>query len=132
MLIGHQHVRVGHNAYLALAYLCKIEPLPICILVDAICINQADNSEKSTQVGKMHAIYSNAALVIAWLGEAHPGFQGMLEGIVHLAKELQIEWRDAGRWFDIADELALIPWFSRYAPLLIYCICSSLSLNMPV
>lgn len=37
--------------------------------VDAICINQADNEEKSSQVQGMWRVYSCADLVIAWLGK---------------------------------------------------------------
>jgi len=36
--------------------------------IDAICINQNDNAEKSVQVQRMDLIYSNATQVIAWLG----------------------------------------------------------------
>lgn len=120
ILIGREHLRVGRNAHLALAHLCKAESLPINIWIDAICINQSDNAEKSAQVGRMHAIYSDAALVIAWLGEAMQESQGMLEEMVCLAKKSKIEWRDAKRWFDIADQLVVTPWFTRYAPLLTY------------
>ncbi|KAF5685648.1 cytochrome P450 monooxygenase monooxygenase [Fusarium denticulatum] len=38
------------------------------IWVDAICINQADNAEKSHQVAKMGEIYSQCGLVLCWLG----------------------------------------------------------------
>ncbi|KAI1132443.1 heterokaryon incompatibility protein-domain-containing protein [Nemania abortiva] len=41
----------------------------VCVWVDAICINQEDNKEKSEQVSKMANIYSNAARVMIWLGE---------------------------------------------------------------
>ncbi|KAF1964604.1 heterokaryon incompatibility, partial [Bimuria novae-zelandiae CBS 107.79] len=37
--------------------------------VDAICINQNDDAEKSEQVQRMWEIYSGADLVIAWLGK---------------------------------------------------------------
>ncbi|KAF5645853.1 cytochrome P450 monooxygenase [Fusarium tjaetaba] len=36
--------------------------------VDAICINQADDAEKSRQVAKMGEIYSQSGLVLCWLG----------------------------------------------------------------
>jgi hypothetical protein len=36
--------------------------------VDAICINQDDTSERNAQVAMMHRIYSQAAMVICWLG----------------------------------------------------------------
>lgn len=38
------------------------------IFVDAICINQTDQIEKSRQVPLMGDIYRNATMVIAWLG----------------------------------------------------------------
>ena len=38
--------------------------------VDAICINQHDNDEKSVQVQKMLTIFAKANYVIVWLGEA--------------------------------------------------------------
>ena len=37
--------------------------------VDAICINQSDNEEKSYQVQNMWRVYSCADLVVAWLGK---------------------------------------------------------------
>ncbi|KAF3810922.1 hypothetical protein GCG54_00003100 [Colletotrichum gloeosporioides] len=40
----------------------------IGLWVDAICINQSSNAEKSTQVGMMAEIYNRAARVILWLG----------------------------------------------------------------
>ena len=36
--------------------------------LDALCINQGDNEEKSSQVAKMADIYTRAKCVIAWLG----------------------------------------------------------------
>ncbi|KAF2968600.1 hypothetical protein GQX73_g5005 [Xylaria multiplex] len=38
------------------------------IWIDAICINQADNDERTHQVGLMRHIYSQANSVIIWLG----------------------------------------------------------------
>jgi hypothetical protein len=40
--------------------------------IDAVCINQEDPNEKETQISLMGDIYSNAATVIAWLGNAPP------------------------------------------------------------
>ncbi|KAI1472890.1 heterokaryon incompatibility protein-domain-containing protein [Daldinia caldariorum] len=46
------------------------------IWIDALCINQNDNSEKSLQVKAMNKIYANAHTVKIWLGKlpntAHP------------------------------------------------------------
>lgn len=49
---------------------------------DAICINQADNEEKSFQVNQMGDIYDKAAEVVVWLGHdvdgaAEVAFQGL-------------------------------------------------------
>jgi hypothetical protein len=38
--------------------------------VDALCINQASNSERSQQVALMADIYKSASLCRVWLGEA--------------------------------------------------------------
>ncbi|KAI1735241.1 heterokaryon incompatibility protein-domain-containing protein [Xylaria scruposa] len=38
------------------------------IWIDAICINQADNDERTHQVGLMRHIYSQAKSIIIWLG----------------------------------------------------------------
>lgn len=37
--------------------------------IDALCINQQDNSERSTQVANMLAIYWRASQVLVWLGD---------------------------------------------------------------
>lgn len=39
------------------------------IWIDAICINQSDDAEKSVQVAMMADIYAGAKNVIVWLGE---------------------------------------------------------------
>ncbi|KAH9209562.1 heterokaryon incompatibility, partial [Leptodontidium sp. 2 PMI_412] len=39
------------------------------IWIDAVCINQQDPAERSSQVGLMDEIYKGAQLVIAWLGK---------------------------------------------------------------
>jgi len=41
-----------------------------CLWVDAVCINQSDNHEKSAQVARMAAVYRKARRVLIWLGEA--------------------------------------------------------------
>ena len=41
--------------------------------IDAICLNQEDDEEKSKQVPRMSDIYSLAEEVIFWLGRNPPG-----------------------------------------------------------
>ena len=38
--------------------------------IDAICINQEDNEEKSAPVALMRKVYSNAQRVVVWLGKS--------------------------------------------------------------
>jgi hypothetical protein len=38
--------------------------------VDAVCINQADDAEKSQQVAQMHEIYRCSACILMWIGDA--------------------------------------------------------------
>jgi len=60
---------ITKNLCCALRYLRHKES-PRVIWVDAICINQNDEDEKSEQVQIMGDIYIVAAKVYAWLGEA--------------------------------------------------------------
>jgi hypothetical protein len=46
------------------------EDAPAWFWTDAICINQADDKEKSVQVKGMGETYSNASCVLVWLGAA--------------------------------------------------------------
>jgi hypothetical protein len=45
--------------------------------IDAICINQNSTADKNTQVPLMAAIYSNAMLCLAWLGDGNMLYTGM-------------------------------------------------------
>ncbi|KAK4231866.1 heterokaryon incompatibility protein-domain-containing protein [Podospora fimiseda] len=42
---------------------------PVILWIDALCINQNDNAEKSTQIQLMRDIYQGARAVTVWLGE---------------------------------------------------------------
>ncbi|KAI4185649.1 MAG: hypothetical protein L6R41_004006 [Letrouitia leprolyta] len=47
--------------------------------IDAVCINQADNEEKSHQIAMMRDIYTKAHQVIAWIGEEDPADASAME-----------------------------------------------------
>ena len=49
------------------------------IWIDAICISQQDPEERTHQVAFVGQIYSNASLVVAWLGENADGVVDVLE-----------------------------------------------------
>ena len=61
------------NLYDALQHVRSVDT-PILIWVDAICINQWDLAEKSSQVSFMAELYKQCDKVYVWLGRpAHPG-----------------------------------------------------------
>ncbi|OMP84340.1 Heterokaryon incompatibility protein 6, OR allele [Diplodia seriata] len=64
---------VAHNLNEALPYLIKVAALGTRYLwIDAICINQADHTEKDSQIPMMREIYTSAKYVLAWLGPDPP------------------------------------------------------------
>lgn len=54
--------------------------------IDALCIDQENDVEKSYQIPNMRFVYSKAAMVIAWLG-ANP--EGVLD-VLNLLAELKM------------------------------------------
>ena len=87
------------------------------IWVDALCINQADNEERSSQVPMMGDIYRSADCVIIWLGEEAEN-SGMalqfIQRITDLAKfDLAIKDDSCTQeWFALS-RLMNRPWFTR-------------------
>jgi hypothetical protein len=69
--LDEKFLRVHHNLYAALPYLVNRGKQGTCmrpIWIDAICINQEDEEEKSEQIASMHRIYRQAEKVWVWLG----------------------------------------------------------------
>ena len=60
-------VYITTNLYHALQQIWQDEPL-LKLWVDALCISQVDDTEKSEQVARMGTIFGSAACVTAWLG----------------------------------------------------------------
>jgi hypothetical protein len=72
--IGGQDMEIGRNLYKALLQIRdeqKKDGIGIIkiLWVDAICIDQKNNEEKSEQIMIMARIYSQATRVLMWLGE---------------------------------------------------------------
>ncbi|EME43338.1 hypothetical protein DOTSEDRAFT_107185, partial [Dothistroma septosporum NZE10] len=63
-----QRCAITREAYRALQRL-RSSTSTTYIWLDALCINQVDNLEKSLQVRKMLTIYKKATRVYVWLGE---------------------------------------------------------------
>jgi Heterokaryon incompatibility protein (HET) len=69
IVVNGIETEVTSNVYLALQDLRFKEDSRL-LWIDALCINQSDEKEKSYQVQQMGLIYKNAEKVIIWLGEA--------------------------------------------------------------
>ncbi|KAI0533773.1 heterokaryon incompatibility protein-domain-containing protein [Xylaria digitata] len=65
--LGSHIVSLTESLVVALEHLQHDEKA-LVVWADAVCINQADDAEKSDQVQMMSRIYKSAALVAAWLG----------------------------------------------------------------
>jgi hypothetical protein len=65
--VNNVEVQVTKNLEVALDNL-REDYSDIILWIDALCINQSDEKEKSEQVKQMKEIYSNASTTIAWLG----------------------------------------------------------------
>ncbi|KAG0646461.1 Heterokaryon incompatibility protein [Hyphodiscus hymeniophilus] len=77
---GCQHL-VTVNLESALRRLRRID-IDITLWVDALCINQSDNTERTRQVQLMHDIFDFAEEAIVYLGEVpHHGLMAMNESV---------------------------------------------------
>lgn len=75
---------------------------PQYLWIDAICINQGDNVEKSSQVAMMDVIYSHAETVVVWLGEEDFHTAGALKTMKELA-EVNLSAFEEKPYFDDYD-----------------------------
>lgn len=69
----------------ALLYACRGRTAPIWI--DQICINQKSNEEKNAQLPLMSNIYSGAAEVRIWLGEAADGSDELMDALANAGRK---------------------------------------------
>ncbi|KAE8382672.1 heterokaryon incompatibility protein-domain-containing protein [Aspergillus bertholletiae] len=81
---------VTKNLYTALLHL-RDPQLARTIWVDAICIDQDNDDEKSIQIPLMRAIYAQADRVIVWLGEAIEDGDNALKRIHRLAEDQSLQ-----------------------------------------
>lgn len=94
--------------------------------IDQICINQADDAEKSSQVPLMGTIYSNATSTIVWLDDVEEPWKArtMLAGIWHefvygteesslaMIRQHSLTYPHSGGWSQLSNIFAN-PYFSR-------------------
>ncbi|KAL8884389.1 MAG: hypothetical protein Q9215_007550 [Flavoplaca cf. flavocitrina] len=88
---GRKGLAVTENLYNALQYLRNMIS-PRTLWVDATCINQRDDEERSQQVTRMADIYRSAAKVLIWLGPAADNSTEALEALETLASKIHVDW----------------------------------------
>ncbi|KAM0428181.1 hypothetical protein ACHAPT_007082 [Fusarium lateritium] len=70
ILINNHSLQIRKSFFQAISVLVADNPTDtIRLWIDQICINQGNNAEKERQVQLMSKIYSQARLVVGWLGE---------------------------------------------------------------
>ncbi|KAF2627803.1 heterokaryon incompatibility protein [Macroventuria anomochaeta] len=94
--------------------------------IDQLCINQADNAEKSAQVGLMSEIYSKARRIIVWLGPEDDSSRACMEWcnalnglltVVPNAERMQVDkknYHDAYRFLAIKESFMNGSWGPRF------------------
>ncbi|KAK0099564.1 hypothetical protein ONS95_013540 [Cadophora gregata] len=104
-------VAVQENLYQALVHLRDRHQErsggAFVLWVDALCINQSDEVEKSHQVKHMRTVYENASAVCVWLGVAADGSDRLirtLKRVCDMAMELEREV--PGSWVNVMPKIA--------------------------
>jgi len=94
--------KITPNLHWALRSVCPADAVPHYIWADAICINQADDAERSAQVAFMGEIYARAERVLVCMGGAPTeGAEREVKGLVEKVKSKFL--RDGGRDLDTGN-----------------------------
>ncbi|KAF2018011.1 HET-domain-containing protein [Aaosphaeria arxii CBS 175.79] len=73
ILLNKQEFPVTANLFAALLHL-RLLDTPLRLWIDAICIDQSNLQERSSQVARMREIYKSSSRVYVWLGECHRAY----------------------------------------------------------
>jgi hypothetical protein len=118
---NNQHIQITTHVGTMLHYL-RSATKPVHLWIDAVCINQADESEKAVQVQSMGRIYSRASEVLVWLGEAtdKDQIEGVCESLQEIARggndklSTSKTWRPtSSQELDSLSSFLNRSWFSR-------------------
>ncbi|CAH0024970.1 unnamed protein product [Clonostachys rhizophaga] len=108
ILVGESPVLVTKNLYEAMIALQPVNE-PLFIWIDALCINQADDDEKSWQVGLMQEIYRQAHQVLAWLGIAEKESDSVIDNLHCLGGKAELLTREImSPWEYTSQKLCLV------------------------
>lgn len=115
-------MRIRENLETALRHL-RYERRDRILWVDAICINQQDDEERTQQVSQMATIYSMALSTVVYLGDLDPEADRAFDGLEMFAQNRHLSeipiWKvgDPTRveWSSIIviERILLFPWWRR-------------------
>jgi len=111
IFIGNQYLAVTVNLHAALLRL-RDHDIARIIWVDAVCINQEDDKEKTHQVQSMAQIYGKASRVIVWLGERADDSDVALE-VIRAAGKKSTNASNREKIQQTVLPLLQRPWFRR-------------------
>ena len=86
-----QRLSVTQNLAEALRYL-RFQDKPRVIWIDAICVDQRNQKERSCQVQRMADIYRNAERVLVWIGPARYDSALAIETLSTLSSRIEVDW----------------------------------------
>jgi hypothetical protein len=104
--INNQDVTVRPNLEAALRHIQE-DKRPVTLWIDAVCINQNDEVEKSQQVQMMRTIYEKALSVSVWLGPAEDDSDAVMDLLNNIGAQaleagiLNLRLEDLSSWFTI-------------------------------
>ena len=79
----------------------RLVDAPRTLWIDAVCINQNDQEERSSQVALMYEIFSCPVKNLIWLGEDNGTARRALDGIHLLVNDIKVETNDITDIFKI-------------------------------
>ncbi|KAE9363399.1 HET-domain-containing protein, partial [Stipitochalara longipes BDJ] len=89
---GYYTLPVTQNLAEALPYL-RLEDRPRTLWIDAICVNQSDMAERTSQVKRMGDIYSKAIRVVVWLGLASEDSSMAFDVFDFICSKITVDWQ---------------------------------------
>lgn len=110
LFLADHSLFITPNLSTALRYL-RHESQTRVLWVDAVCINQADNHEKTFQVGRMRDIYALASHVVIFLGEGSGLDFELVMDFLNLSEAEREGW--SVKPLAGFKQMLALPWWSR-------------------
>lgn len=84
-----QKLQISPNLAGALRQLRRVDK-DLVLWIDAVCIDQTDKHERSSQVQRMTDVYEMAHRVMVWLGESSSNSQRAVETLCYIGAQVEL------------------------------------------